>query len=77
MILTPEELTRDPHAMAIGLFEEHQRGRPDPDARHPTRFSATPAHLSGGSPALGEHTDDLAELGGDRSAELRESGVVA
>jgi crotonobetainyl-CoA:carnitine CoA-transferase CaiB-like acyl-CoA transferase len=81
MILTPEELTRDPHAVAVGLFEEqehHVVGRARMP-RHPTRFSATPARLSSGSPALGEHTDEiLAELGlGDRAAELRESGVVA
>jgi crotonobetainyl-CoA:carnitine CoA-transferase CaiB-like acyl-CoA transferase len=66
MILSPEELTRDPHAVAIGLFEEsvhHVVGQVRLP-RHPTRFSATPAALGSGAPALGEHTDEvLAELG--------------
>lgn len=80
MILTPEQLTRDPHAVAMGLFEEadhHVAGRTRMP-RHPTRFTATPASLTGGSPALGEHTDEiLTELGlGDEIAALREKAVV-
>ncbi len=81
MILTPEQLTRDPHAIAMGLFVEadhHVVGRTRLP-RHPTRFSATPATITGDSPALGQHTDDiLAELGrGDDVTALRERGVVA
>ncbi len=81
MILTPDELTRDPHAVAMGLFveaEHHVVGRTRLP-RHPTRFGATPATLTGSSPALGEHTDEiLAELGlADRTAELRAGSVVA
>ena len=81
MILTPDELTRDPHAVAIGLFvedEHHVVGRTRVP-RHPTRFLGTPATLRNATPALGEHTDDvLAALGmTDRVAELRERGVVA
>ena len=81
MILSPDELTRDPHAIAMGLFEEadhHIVGRTRLP-RHPTRFGATPARLTGGSPALGEHTDEiLAELGlGAGIADLRARGVVA
>jgi alpha-methylacyl-CoA racemase len=47
--------------------------------RHPARFAGTPATLTGGSPGLGQHTDEiLAELGmADRVVELRAAGVVA
>lgn len=81
MILTPDQLTRDAHAVAIGLFEEadhHVVGRTRLP-RHPTRFTRTPAALTGGSPALGEHTDEiLGELGmGDDIASLRDRAVVS
>jgi crotonobetainyl-CoA:carnitine CoA-transferase CaiB-like acyl-CoA transferase len=81
MILSPDQLTRDEHAVAVGLFVEddhHIVGRTRMP-RHPTRFRGTPAELTNHSPGLGEHTDEiLAELG--RAADidrLRESGVVA
>jgi crotonobetainyl-CoA:carnitine CoA-transferase CaiB-like acyl-CoA transferase len=81
MILTPEQLTEDEHAVAIGLFVEadhHVVGRTR-IPRHPIQFSSTPATLTGGSPALGEHTDEvLQQLGlGEQIADLRERGVVA
>ena len=81
MILTPEQLTRDEHARAIGLFEEddhHIAGRTRVP-RHPTRFRGTPARLRKQSPGLGEHTDAiLEELGmGDDINDLRVAGVVA
>jgi crotonobetainyl-CoA:carnitine CoA-transferase CaiB-like acyl-CoA transferase len=81
MILTPEQLTRDEHAVAIGLFEEddhHIVGRTRVP-RHPTRFRGTPAQLGKRSPGLGEHTDAiLEELGvGDDISDLRAAGVVA
>jgi crotonobetainyl-CoA:carnitine CoA-transferase CaiB-like acyl-CoA transferase len=80
MILTPEQLTRDEHAVAIGLFEEddhHIVGRTRVP-RHPTRFRGTPAQLRRASPGLGEHTDAiLEELGlAERIEQLRASGVV-
>lgn len=81
MILSPDELTRDPHAVAVGMFEErdhHVVGRTR-FPRHPVQFRGTPAHTTDASPALGQHTDEiLGELGlVDRIAELRSSGAVA
>jgi crotonobetainyl-CoA:carnitine CoA-transferase CaiB-like acyl-CoA transferase len=81
MILSAEELTKDPHAQAMGLFVEadHAVVGPTRMPRHPTKFAVTPATLRGNSPALGEHTDQLlAELGLAGSiADLRERGVIA
>jgi len=81
MILSPEQIVDDEHAVAIGLFEEHDHhivGRTRVP-RHPTRFRGTPARLATGTPGLGEHTDAiLQELGlADEVAALRASGVVA
>jgi crotonobetainyl-CoA:carnitine CoA-transferase CaiB-like acyl-CoA transferase len=81
MILSPEQLTRDEHAVAIGLFEEddhHIVGRTRVP-RHPTRFHGTPAQLRKQSPGLGEHTDAiLEELGmADDISDLRAAGVIA
>ena len=81
MVLSADELTRDPHAIAVGLFKErdhHVVGRTR-FPRHPIQFGGTPARTTDASPALGEHTDEiLTELGlRDRIAALRGSGVVA
>ena len=81
MILTPDQLTRDPHALAIGLFEmqDHPIVGKARLPRHPAHFGATPAKLRDGTPGLGQHTDEiLREMGlGDRIAELRASAIVA
>jgi crotonobetainyl-CoA:carnitine CoA-transferase CaiB-like acyl-CoA transferase len=80
MILSPQEIVVDPHALAVGMFEQrdhHVTGRTRLP-RHPALFGATPARLAPGAPALGEHSDAiLAELGlADRTSELRAKGVV-
>jgi crotonobetainyl-CoA:carnitine CoA-transferase CaiB-like acyl-CoA transferase len=80
MILSADELTRDPHAVAIGLFEEsdHPIAGRVRLPRHPARFSATPAALGSPAPGLGQHTDEiLTEFGmGDQIAALRAEKAV-
>jgi crotonobetainyl-CoA:carnitine CoA-transferase CaiB-like acyl-CoA transferase len=81
MVLSAAEMVDDPHAIAIGMFEEFDHpvvGRARLP-RHPTQFHATPASLGFGAPALGQHTDDvLGELGlGAQIERLRAAGVVA
>ncbi len=80
LVVPPSEMHEDPHAIAMGLFEEsvHPVGGRLRQPRHPARFSATPAELGGPSPALGEHTDEiLTELGlADRIDDLRSAGIV-
>lgn len=81
MVLSAAEMVDDPHAIAIGMFEEFDHpvvGRARLP-RHPTQFHATPASLGFGAPALGQHTDEvLDELGlGAQIERLRTAGVVA
>lgn len=81
MVLTAAEMVDDPHAVAIGMFEEFDHpvvGRARLP-RHPTQFHETPASLAGGAPALGQHTDEiLTELGlSERITSLRDASIVA
>jgi len=81
MVLSPEELIDDPHAVAIGLLEHHEHPLAGPlrMPRHPIRYASTPATVADPAPALGGHTDEiLTELGlADRIPELRQHRVVA
>jgi crotonobetainyl-CoA:carnitine CoA-transferase CaiB-like acyl-CoA transferase len=80
VVLSPAELAADPHARAIGLFEEsrHPAAGRLRQPRHPAAFGDTRPPLGGPAPMLGEHTDEiLRELGlGARVDELRAAGVV-
>ncbi|MEI7624106.1 MAG: CoA transferase [Actinomycetes bacterium] len=81
MVLSAAEMVDDPHAQAIGMFEQFDHpvvGRARLP-RHPTQFHATPASLGFGAPALGQHTDEvLEELGlAEQIEQLRATGVVA
>jgi crotonobetainyl-CoA:carnitine CoA-transferase CaiB-like acyl-CoA transferase len=65
-VLTRTELLRHPQILASGIVEEadHPVAGRLRQARPAARFSATPAGIRGGAPALGEHTRDvLAGLG--------------
>ena len=79
-VLTPTELAADPHARAVGLFEDslHPVAGRLRQPRHPAAFGPTRPPLGGPAPMLGEHTDEiLRELGlGDRVDELHASGVA-
>jgi len=80
LVVEPKDLPNDPHAIAIGLFEEfdHPVAGRVRQPRHPARFLGTPATLQTVSPMLGEHTDAvLEELGRvDDIAQLRADNVV-
>ncbi len=81
VVRSPAELVDDPHAIAVGMFEEHDHpvsGRVR-HPRHPAQFAATPAGLADRAPLLGEHTDEiLVELGisKERIAALRSAGAI-
>ena len=79
-VLQQYQITHDKAVQLYGLFEEADHpvvGRTRMP-RHPARFGSTPAHLTGASPSLGEHTDEiLAELGrADKVDALRAAEVV-
>ncbi len=80
LVVAPQDLPNDPHAIAIGLFEEfdHPVAGRVRQPRHPAQFLGTPATLQTVSPTLGQQTDEiLTEIGrADEIAELRKSGIV-
>lgn len=80
-VLSPAELSDDPHVRALGMLEDsvHPIAGRMRQPRPAARFEGTPSETGHHAPGLGEHTDAiLAELGmGDRIDALREAGVVA
>jgi len=81
VVLTPTELAADPHAQAIGLFEDsvHPTAGRLRQPRHPTDFGGTRPPIGGPAPMLGQHTDEiLRELGvaDERITELRAAGIA-
>ncbi len=80
LVVDPKDLPNDPHAKAIGMFEEfdHPVAGRVRQPRHPARFLGTPATLQTVSPMLGEHTDEiLIELGrGEDVEQLRSDSIV-
>ncbi|BBZ78040.1 CoA transferase [Mycolicibacterium anyangense] len=80
MVTPPAALHEDPHAKAMGLFEEYHHpvaGRVRMP-RHPTQFGSTPATLTRDAPTLGQHTEEvLNELGlADNLDALRRDTVI-
>jgi crotonobetainyl-CoA:carnitine CoA-transferase CaiB-like acyl-CoA transferase len=80
LVIAPADLPDDPHARAMGLFEEsvHPLAGRLRQPRHPARFGGTPSSIGGPAPTLGQHTDEiLEELGLGAAVEaLRASGAV-
>ena len=79
LVVDPKDLPNDPHAKAIGMFEEfdHPVAGRVRQPRHPARFLGTPATLQTVSPMLGEHTDEiLIELGRGEDVEQLRSGSI-
>jgi len=80
-LLSPEELTHDPHLRARGLFEPVAAGETVVEMDGPRfRFESTPAHVRFPAPAPGAHDAyvlrDLLGLSATEVDALRTSGVV-
>jgi len=81
VVLSPSELAADPHAQAIGLFEDsvHPYAGRLHQPRHPASFGDDRPALGGPAPMLGEHTDEILRehgVGAERLADLHARNVV-
>jgi crotonobetainyl-CoA:carnitine CoA-transferase CaiB-like acyl-CoA transferase len=80
-VQTRNQMIGHPHVQAMEIVEEygHPKAGRLHQARAAARFSATPASIRRGAPALGEHTDEvLGELGYSAAdiAALRTAGAI-
>jgi crotonobetainyl-CoA:carnitine CoA-transferase CaiB-like acyl-CoA transferase len=80
-VQTRNQMIRHPHVQAMEIVEEygHPKAGRLRQARAAARFSATPASIRRGAPALGEHTDEvLGEIGYSTAeiAALRAAGAM-
>jgi formyl-CoA transferase len=81
-VVSPAELSADPHVQAIGLLEDsvHPTAGPIRQPRHPARFAGTPAAVGGPAPTLGQHSDELLmEIGlsAEEIGSLRSDSIVS
>jgi crotonobetainyl-CoA:carnitine CoA-transferase CaiB-like acyl-CoA transferase len=81
VVLAPSDLAADPHALAIGLFEDsvHPHAGRLHQPRHPTSFDDARPALGGPAPMLGEHTDEVLRdhgLSAERIADLHARSIV-
>ena len=81
VVLSPGELAADPHARAIGLFEDstHPTAGRLRQPRHPASFGDARPPLGGPAPMLGQHSDEVLREHGvstDRIADLRARNIV-
>lgn len=80
-IQTPEEVTRDPQALANNFFAEieHPKLGPLKLVTTPVKFCQNPASIRTPGPELGQHTEEvLLDIGYSRSdiAQFRDRGVI-
>ena len=76
-VLTRTGMLTNEQVVANGIVVEttHPDAGPIRQARPAARFSATPAAIRTGGPALGEHTEDvLAEIGFTSAGKVRLAG---
>jgi len=80
-LLSPDDLQRDPHLRARGLFEPVAAGESVVEVDGPRfKFSSTPAHVRFPAPNPGAHDGyvlrDLLGLSEEEIGSLRDSGIV-